>query len=132
LTEGVHYTLGNKPAGLTAVMTYTSPTVATLTFTANAATHTNAANVANLTITWLDNAFTNTTTATNVTGYTNTTGTIDFIDVSLAYSAGTFTESTALDGSIGNTLTVTLTGDTFTAGPFTDGVEYTVANTRAD
>jgi hypothetical protein len=129
LTEGVHYTLTNAPAGLTAVMTRTSATVATLTFTSSATTHTNAQDIANLTITWLDGAFTNTTLATNVTNYTNATGTIDFIDVSLAYSASTFTEAIALNGSIGNTVTVTLTGDTFTAGPFTDGVEYTTANT---
>jgi hypothetical protein len=74
---------------------------------------------------WLDGAFVNTTTAANVTNYTNATGAADFIDVTLTYPSSTFTEGASLNGSIGNTITVTLAGDTFTAGPFTDGVEYT-------
>ena len=55
-------------------------TTATLTFTGTATAHADANDVSNLTITFLDGAFTNTSTASNVTGYTNTTGTIDFDD----------------------------------------------------
>ncbi len=38
----------------------------------------------------------------------------------ITYSAGTFTEAAANDGTIGNTLTLTLTGDTFTGAVGTD------------
>jgi hypothetical protein len=135
LTEGVHYTLANKPAGLTAVMTRTNATTATLTFTGNAATHANTNDVSALTITWQNGAFVATTTASNVTGYSDTTGVVDFTDgASIAYSATTFTEASALNGSIGNTFTLTLTGDTFTrsSGTFVGtGVEYTASNVPA-
>ncbi len=62
----------------------------------------------------------------------NATGVIDFNDAQgLAYSSTIFSEAALNDGTISNTLTITLTGDTFTAGPFTDGVEYTVTNEPA-
>jgi hypothetical protein len=127
-TENTHFTIGNKPAGLTAVLTKTSATVATLTFTGTATGHLNANDVANLTITFLDGAFENTATATNVTNVSNATGAIDFIDVTLTYSGSAFTEATLLDGSIGNTITVTLAGDTFAVpgGVMTDTTHYTV------
>jgi hypothetical protein len=132
-TPTTHYTVANVPAGMTAVLTKTSPTVATLTLTGNAGTHTNAVDVANLTITFVDGVFTNTTNAIHVTNYSNAAGVIDFRDVTMTYSSGIFTESSALDGTISTTVTVTLTGDTFvTSGaPMTDGLEYTVANVPA-
>jgi hypothetical protein len=115
LTEGVHYTLTNKPAGLTAVMTRTSPTVATLTFTGTATVHTNAADVLNLTVTWLDGAFTNTTLAANVTGNTDATGAIDFADpASIAYS-GSFSETGTNTGAVSGSILAVVTGDTFAA-----------------
>jgi hypothetical protein len=129
---GVEYTLTNAPAGLTPVLTLsTGDTVATLTFTGTATTHTNAVDVSALTITFLNGAFTNTTTATNVTGFSNAAGVIDFIDISMSYSGGTFSEASTLNGAIGNTVTVTLTGDTFTASSGVmsgGGVDYTASN----
>jgi hypothetical protein len=129
LTENTHFTLSNKPAGLTAVMTVNAGgTTATLTFTGSASAHLPANSVSNLGITFLDGAFTNTTSVANVTNPTNTLGTVTFIDVSLAYSLTTFTESSANDGAIGNNpLTITLTGDTFSATVVSGGF-VTAAN----
>lgn len=64
-TAGTHYTIANVPTGLTAVLTKTSPTVATLTFTGTASVVTD---VSNITLTLLDAAFTG-ATALSVTGY---------------------------------------------------------------
>jgi hypothetical protein len=115
-TLGTHYSLANVPAGLTPVMTKTSSTVATLTFTGTASTHDNDDDLSNLTITWLNGAFVNTPIATNVTNYTNNTGVIDFIETGVGtinYDVTTFTESAANNGAIGNALTLTLSGDIF-------------------
>jgi hypothetical protein len=81
LTLNTHYTLTNAPAGLTPVMTVNNDgSEATLTFTGNALNHENINDVANLTITFLDGAFANTATASDVTNYEYTTGSIDFND----------------------------------------------------
>jgi hypothetical protein len=117
LTEGLDYTITNKPAGLTSVMTVAAfGEAATLTFTGTASPNTTAENVSALTITFLDNAFAATTLAANVTNPSNAAGTVTFVDAgtgSVAYSAATFTESTSNDGTISNTITLTLTGDTW-------------------
>jgi uncharacterized repeat protein (TIGR02059 family)/uncharacterized delta-60 repeat protein len=84
LTEGVHYNITNKPAGLTAVVTRTSGTVATLTLTGNAVDNGSADSVSDLTITWLDGAFTITSTSSLMSGYTDNTGSIQFVDQRLS------------------------------------------------
>ncbi|MFZ3011957.1 MAG: FG-GAP-like repeat-containing protein [Minisyncoccia bacterium] len=79
LSEGIHYALTNKPAGLTAVMTVDGAgETATLTFTGNATAHADIDDVNNLTITFLDGAFTNNATASNVNNYIDSNGTINF------------------------------------------------------
>ena len=132
LTEGTHFTLTNKPAGLTAVMNVNGGgTTATLTFTGNATNHADVNDVTDLTITFEDGAFTNTATASNVTNYTDANGSVDFIDPgTLSYSTATFTESGLNDGTISTTATLTLTGDTFktSGGAMTISDDYTVAN----
>ena len=132
-TPTTHYTVTNLPAGLTAVLTKTSSTIATLTLTGAATSHLNANDLANLTITFVDGVFTNTVLAANVVNFTNNTGAIDFIDVTLAYSGSIFTESSALDGSIGTIVTVTLAGDDFTvpAGLMADATHYTITGIPA-
>jgi uncharacterized repeat protein (TIGR03803 family) len=83
LTEGVHYNLINKPAGLTAIMAVDGDgEVATLTFTGNATNHAEEDSINDLTITFLDGAFTNTADASDVINYTNDGGVITFITVS--------------------------------------------------
>lgn len=80
LTLDTHYSLTNAPAGLTPVMTVNGAgTTATLTFTGNATDHATEQNTS-ITITFLDGAFTNTATASDATGYTNTAGTVTFSD----------------------------------------------------
>ncbi len=80
LTEGVHYTLTNNPAGLTPVMSIDeNGFVATLTFTGNATSPIVENSVENLTITFLNGAFTDTAVAADVDGYTNDLGQITFV-----------------------------------------------------
>jgi hypothetical protein len=108
-------------------------TVATLTFTGTAGAHTNAADVANLTITFLDGAFTDTTLAANVTDSSNNTGAIDFIDLgtgTLTYGSSTFTEAVSNNGAIGNSISMTLSGDNFAAS-LSVGSNVTVSNLPA-
>jgi hypothetical protein len=68
----------------------------------------------------------------NSTTQTNHTYTITDDDgAAITYSATTLSESITNNGTIGTTLTLTLSGDIFTAGPFTSGVEYTITNAPA-
>jgi hypothetical protein len=132
----LHAIITNVPAGLTAVLTRTSSTVATLTLTGNAAAHSNLADVANIGIAWQDGAFTNTTLATNVTNNAYTTGAIDFVNQASIIPAGNFSETLANGGAVSGSRTMTISGDTYTAGvavlgTFTPGVHYTVNNLPA-
>ena len=80
LTEGVHYLLENVPIGLTPVMSIDElGQTATLTFTGNAVNHNDENDVDNLTITFLDGAFTNTMIASDVGNYANNNGVINFL-----------------------------------------------------
>jgi hypothetical protein len=106
-------TVTNVPAGLTASLVKASNTTATLSFTGNATTHTNAADISNLTVTFGNGDFT-AVAAANVIGATMNNLVIDFAPSSLTYSATTFDEAAANDGSISSTITITLSGDTFT------------------
>lgn len=71
--------VSNVPAGLAAVLTKTSATTATLSFTGNAAAHANANSIANLTVTLGDTAFTGGSAAA-VTGATTSNLVIAFAD----------------------------------------------------
>jgi len=84
-----------------------------LSFTGNATTHTNAADISNLTVTFGNGDFT-AVAAANVIGATRNNLVIDFAPSSLTYSATTFDEAAANDGSIATSVTITLSGDTFT------------------
>ncbi|MRD55560.1 hypothetical protein GH816_03265, partial [Betaproteobacteria bacterium LSUCC0115] len=117
VVSGSKVSASNVPAGLTASFTRVSDSQVSMTLTGNAAAHANAQDISNLTVTFADGAFTTEGTASNVTNYSKNDLVVDFADpASLSYSAGTFTESNANDGSISTTITITLTGDTFAAG----------------
>jgi hypothetical protein len=107
----------NAPAGLTPVVTKTSPTVATVTFTGNATSHANANDISNLTITLDNTAFTG-GSAASVTNATKIDVGVDFADPApikaITYSATTFAEAPANDGSIAGSVTLTLANDTYT------------------
>ncbi|MBF0160208.1 MAG: DUF4347 domain-containing protein, partial [Magnetococcales bacterium] len=106
-------TVSNVPAGLTAVLTKTSATTATLSLTGNAAAHANANDVSNLTVTFGDSDFTG-GNAGRVLDADRTDLEVNFNDpTSLSYSTTTFVESGANDGSIATTATITLSNDTF-------------------
>lgn len=129
MTLSTHYTVANVPAGLTAVVTGTSTTTATLALTGNATDSSSSDDVSDLTLTFLDAAFTG-LDASAVPNSTKSDLAVDFLDGVLSYSGGTFTEAAANDGSITTVLDLTLVADTFAvpAGAMTNPTHYTIAN----
>jgi uncharacterized delta-60 repeat protein len=124
----------NLPAGLTVVATRTSPTQVDITITGNAAAHANAQDIANLTFTFQNTAFTGGAAGFVVSSVRNDL-TIDFIDPYTAtYSSATFAEAVANDGSITQTQTITLNGgELWTAGvangvPLTSPMHFSAIN----
>lgn len=64
-----------------------------------------------------------------ITGSTKSNFTIDFNDTPvITYDVSTLTESAALDGSIGTTVNITLTGDTFSSVGVQNGSTVIVSN----
>lgn len=90
LTAGTHYTITSVPAGLTAVVTKTSASVITLTFTGKA---TNATGVANIDLDFLDAAYASGLKASDITNGNPPAVSIDFDH------PGTASGSIAWDGS---------------------------------
>ena len=80
ITLGTHIDVTNVPAGLTAAVNRDSDTVITVTLTGTADSHADANDVSNLTLTFQNGAFTTTSTASDVTNYSKTDGSIDFND----------------------------------------------------
>lgn len=136
LTAGTHYTIANVPPGMTAVLTKTSPTVVTISLTGTATNHAAANSVANMQITF-DNSAVNSLNAAATTGLNGQNLAVNFNDpFSAVYSGTTFSESVANDGSIANSRTITLTGETWTTGvaiggTLLAGTHYNTANIPA-
>jgi hypothetical protein len=120
--------VGNVPSGLSAVVTTTSSTGGTITLTGTAATHTNAADIGNLSVTWLNGAFTDTSAASNVILYTKTNFVVDYGDAAIVYSGSGFTETSTNAGLVSGSIIATLTGATFTnaGSTLTPGVDVTL------
>lgn len=116
LATPTHYILTGVPAGMAAnVAVSVGGDAVTVTLTGAATDHLNIHDVSNLTLTFVDGVFTNTPLTANVTDPSNALGAIDFRDpgtASIAYSAAVFNENVLNNGTISNTLTLTLTGDT--------------------
>lgn len=114
-------TVTNAPAGLTASLVRSSATTATLTLTGNATNHANADDVSNLTVTFGNADFTG-GNASAIFGSVKNNLAIDFDDPTavkaITYSAVTFVEAAANDGSITANITLTLSNDTYSG---TDG-----------
>lgn len=110
------FSISNVPAGLTAELTRTGDTTATLALTGSATDHADSNDTSNLTVTFDDAAFI-TNEAAMVLNASKTDLAIDFNDpvaaVSLAFTGPAFQESRAYDGSVTGTTTITLSGDTF-------------------
>ena len=126
------FTATGVPAGLTLAINRISATVARISFTGTAAAHANA-NDATVTLNFTNAALTG-NNATSVTGLNPASLTLDFNDPpSTAYSALTFPEAITNDGSITQTRTITLTGETWNSAVvngtnFTAGTHFTAAN----
>lgn len=106
-------TVANVPSGLTVVLTRQDPKTLYATLSGNAAAHHAANNVADLTFTFLNSAFA-LGNASIVTNAVRSDLAVQYLNPSLAYPGGTtFNESWPNDGSIANTLAITLSGDTF-------------------
>ncbi|MBF0125396.1 MAG: DUF4347 domain-containing protein, partial [Magnetococcales bacterium] len=107
-------TVTNVPAGLTAVLVKAGATTATLTLTGNAIAHANANDISNLTVTFADSDFSG-GSAAGVANSTKNNLVVDFANPAkfMAYSATTFAEAAANDGSVATVITITLTGANF-------------------
>jgi hypothetical protein len=135
---GTNYVLGgevqvsNLPSGLTASIVKTTPNQVAVSFTGTADAHTNANDISNLEFAFQNAAFSGGNAAA-VTGSTRSDLVLDFNDPPVVtYSGTTFSEAANNNGAVGNTLTVTLSGDTFNDdGDFGEGDEYSVANEPA-
>jgi Ca2+-binding RTX toxin-like protein/methionine-rich copper-binding protein CopC len=101
--------VSHVPTGLTAVLTRTSATTATLSLSGNASAHANANDISNLTVSLANSAFSG-SNAAGVTGATASDLVVDFIEPSLTYSTTTLNEARAFDGSIGDKIVITLVG----------------------
>lgn len=125
-------TVTNLPAGLTGVVTRVDDTHLRLALAGQAVPNEAADGVSNITVTLQDNAFT-LGNAADVTGRSNGTIAVTFLNsagVGTLTASGThFGEAAANDGSISNSLTLTLTVATFTnVSPLRPDVDYTVTN----
>lgn len=79
MTLNTHYSLLNVPTGLTAIVSGTSATTATVSLTGNAGVHTASDSVSDLTLTFLDAAFTN-GNASTISNYSRSNLEITFLD----------------------------------------------------
>lgn len=107
--------VANVPAGLTAVLVLQDATTALLSLTGQAASHAAADSINDLSVTFADSAF-STHPAADVIGFSRTDLAIHFSDPlqrSLDFSSTVFYEAATDDGSIGNTLTLTLSNEQF-------------------
>ena len=128
-TNGIHFSVAGVPEGLSVALSRSSSTQLVASLTGSAGAHA-ASNSTTLTLQLLDAAF-QTVAASNISGASSVLG-LTFLDppVVEASPAG-FTEAAANNGSIGNSVTLTLTGDTFTNAAFVPGVHYATSGVPA-
>ncbi len=119
LVEGTHYTLPNKPAGLTSnIAVAADGLTATLTLSGTAIAHEAADSVADLQITFLDDAFTTNTASRVVNGVSANTG------ASISFDNETTAPTLAQVTAVGTTTSNTAPDYTFSsdeAGTFVVG-----------
>ena len=124
--EGTNYTVSGVPTGLVFSLTRSSSTQLVVSLTGQAAAHASG-NSTSIVFTLLDAAF-QTVAASNITGSSQLLG-VTFADPPLlAYSGLSFMEAVANNGTVSDTVTITLTGDTFTNTAFTADTQYTFSN----
>jgi hypothetical protein len=122
-------TASNVPAGLAANFVRTSDTVITATLTGSATNHANANDIANLTFTFANGAFTTTGTAANVSNYSKANLVVDFADpaADTTPDAYTFTAQTgAARSTVTTSNTITVAGIDSAAAISIAGGEYEI------
>jgi len=130
-SAGTHFSTSGVPAGLTMTLAYVSPTQVRVTLTGSATAHTASDGVGDMGLTLEDDIFT-LGAAASVTGYTRSDLSVSFDDPPvLSYDTTTFMEAFANDGSIGNTVTVTLADDTFVDEAFVENTHFEVSGIPA-
>lgn len=119
----------NVPPGLTLAVVVSDNQHAAVSLNGNATSHAAANSIANLGIAFLDGAF-NGGNAAAVSNRARSDLAVVFLDPpAIAAAGGTaFSEAPVNNGSIGNTLTLTLTGDTFVNAAYVANTHYTVTN----
>ena len=136
LTENTEYTVANVPSGLTAVITTITNDSATVTLIDFATNHENVNDIYNLTITFLNAAFTG-NNASAVENYENNALEVDFnnapIPPVLTWNSVIFTEAIANNGSFTTDITANLNNETFVLSGtnLIENTHYTVANIPA-
>ncbi|MFH2095419.1 MAG: fibronectin type III domain-containing protein, partial [Bacteroidota bacterium] len=132
MTETVHYTVANVPAGLTVEVNVLTDTTAEISLTGNALSHLNVDDIGNLTIVFTDAAYGD-LPSVYVSGNGQTAITVDFFDApppTMTWDMTTFNEAVANDGSVTDILTLALYSETFvvSAGTMTENTHFTTAN----
>ena len=118
------------PNGLTMVIVATSPTTAEISFTGKASAHASANNTS-FTVNFLNRAVTS-GNVSGVQGLTPVTLSLHYRNpYTASYSGTTFLEAPANNGTITQTETVTLSGDTFVAGTLVSGTHFTATGVPA-
>jgi len=114
------FTINNLPDGLGMIVTLTSPTTVKVTLTGNAAAHAAANTFSTLGLTFLDSAFTKSSThgnASAVTGYNPANWTVTFFDPSRTWYVSQ-TGSDANDGTTADSPFATLSNAFTQAGSY--------------
>ena len=123
------YTTEHLPLGLSVLIVKTDDSNATISLTGQATSNMSADDISNLTITFLDTAFTG-NSAMAVENYVDSTLAVQFMDVAppkiLTFSDSVFFESNLNDGSISNTINISLENEMFLAVDTITG--YTTSN----
>jgi hypothetical protein len=116
LSETIHYTTSDIPAGLSLEIETTTDTTALLRLTGNANSHIESDDISNLNITFLDAAFNTYTSDLVVNNSANLS--VNFFDTppaTMLWFGDTLFENEVLDdGSINTSITVELISETFT------------------
>lgn len=130
-TNNTKLQLMGLPGGLTGRVVKVSATELQMTLQGKAVAHGNSADT-NFTLAFQDGAFTTVPVSSSVINHTTNLQVGFFSSFpALVYASTTFTEVTANNGAIHNTVVITLADDAFSAGPFVAGIHYTVTNVPA-
>ena len=132
LIENTDYTISNIPNGLTAQINVISDSTAQIKLLGNALLHADSNDINNLSISFLDNAY-SIIPSIYVINNSISNLNIDFFDTvppNLTYDTLTFNEDSINNGSFADSISISLTNDKFTIaqGNFTNNLHFTTNN----